>query len=89
MIPEPYRVFAFLVGLAFWLVMVVAVTVAYGLLGRPEWLRVVMTLLPLLVVLIAWVTLALSWASMLSISAIAVGLVFVVHLFLTKYLGLK
>lgn len=35
MIPEPYRVFAFLVGLAFWLVLVVAVTIAYSLLGRP------------------------------------------------------
>ncbi|NTW28626.1 MAG: hypothetical protein HGA39_04605 [Coriobacteriia bacterium] len=48
-----------------------------------------MTLMPLLVVVIALVTLALTWDSMLSVSAIAVAMIVVVHLFLTKWLELK
>jgi uncharacterized membrane protein YhdT len=79
----------FLAGLIVWLVLVPIVTIIYGRKGRPLWLRRVLTLLPMLMVLLAWATLGLPWDSMLIITAFGLGLCYVVHLFIAGFLEAK
>jgi hypothetical protein len=80
LVPEPYRVFAFLIGLVLWLLLVAAAFISFAALGGPAWIGVVLALLPMLVVVLAWATLGLSARAMLLLSALGAVLSALVYL---------
>ena len=84
MVPEPYRMFVFLVGLVLFLVFVAVGTTVWALAGRPVWLQYALTLSPLLIVVLAGLVLGLPLDSLLPLTALAVALVVLVHLFWSR-----